>query len=68
MNSCQRSAGSSESSSPIAIDPLQVLGGSLPPRVLGLVVEWALSHRSELMNDWSWAKSRSPLEPIEPLR
>jgi uncharacterized protein DUF4160 len=51
----------------IGIDSLQVLDGSLPPRALGLVVEWALSHQGELTNDWLLAKSHRRLEPIEPL-
>jgi len=32
----------------IAIDSLKVLEGNLPPRILGLVVEWASEHRKEL--------------------
>jgi hypothetical protein len=32
----------------IAMDPLRILEGRLPPRVLGLVLEWASSHRQEL--------------------
>ena len=30
----------------IAIDTLSVLVGRLPPRVLGLVIEWAALHRA----------------------
>jgi len=52
----------------IGIESLQVLDGSLPPRALGLVMEWASAHRSELMNDWFLAQSRCPLQPIDPLR
>jgi hypothetical protein len=33
----------------IAIDSLEVLEGNLPPRVLGLVIEWASQHKKELM-------------------
>jgi Domain of unknown function (DUF4160) len=32
----------------IEIENLTVLDGSLPPRVLGLVVEWAVLHQEEL--------------------
>jgi len=35
----------------IGIQTLSVLRGSLSPRVLGLVTEWATLHRSELMED-----------------
>ena len=31
----------------IGIDSLQILDGALPPRALGLVMEWALKHRTE---------------------
>ncbi|HET8946817.1 MAG TPA: DUF4160 domain-containing protein [Candidatus Polarisedimenticolia bacterium] len=52
----------------IGIESLQVLDGSLSPRALGLVMEWASVHRRELMIDWLLAQSRSPLKPIDPLR
>ena len=52
----------------IGIDSLQILDGALPPRALGLVMEWAFRHRNELTNDWTLARSHSPLERIEPLR
>ncbi len=32
----------------IAIETLEVLEGSLPQRVFGLVLEWAFQHRKEL--------------------
>lgn len=32
----------------IEIDSLRISEGSLPPRVLGLVVEWASQHKEEL--------------------
>ena len=49
------------------IGTLAVLQGSLPPRVLGLVIEWAVMHREELSVNWVLAKGRSPLRPIAPL-
>jgi hypothetical protein len=51
----------------IAIENLSVLKGRLPPRALGLVMEWATLHREELMADWEAAKAMEPLKPIEPL-
>lgn len=44
-----------------------VIGGKLPPRALGLVVEWAAQHRDELMDDWGRARTQQPLNKIEPL-
>jgi hypothetical protein len=36
----------------IAIDSLEILGGSLPRRALTLVREWAEQHREELESNW----------------
>jgi hypothetical protein len=52
----------------IEIKGLSVFAGSLPPRVLGLVVEWATLHQKELADDWSHAQSHRPLAKIEPLQ
>ena len=52
----------------VAIADCEVLAGSLPPRALGMVVEWATSHRGELEHDWRLATSRLPLDRIDPLR
>ena len=51
----------------ITIETLRVLGGRLSPRVMGLVVEWALQHRDELMEDWRLARESAPLKRIAPL-
>ena len=51
----------------VSIDGLQVLRGRLPPRVLGLVVEWALQHRPQLRTNWELARDQQPLEPVAPL-
>ena len=52
----------------VAIDGLRVLKGHLPPRVLGLTVEWASGHLDELRFDWTRAETRQELKPIAPLR
>ena len=51
----------------IDIDSLAVLDGKLPPRVLGLVIEWATIHRAELEENWRLARADRPLRPIAPL-
>lgn len=51
----------------INIQTLSVIGGHLPPRALGLVIEWALQHQAELMADWEMARSQQPLHRIAPL-
>lgn len=45
----------------------ELLAGSLPPRALGLVAEWAALHRDELSQNWELARREEPLKPIEPL-
>ncbi len=51
----------------IDIETLRILEGSLPPRVLGLDVEWASQHKDELMQDWELAGKELPPAKIEPL-
>lgn len=51
----------------IAIDTLEVMEGSLPKRAKALVVEWAVEHRKELLNDWKLAEAHQPLNTIAPL-
>jgi hypothetical protein len=51
----------------IEINSLQVLEGHIPPRALGLVMEWAFQHQKELLNDWELTKKNQPPKKIEPL-
>jgi hypothetical protein len=51
----------------IEINNLSVLEGKLPPRVLGLVMEWAELHKEELMNDWNLLKKSKKYNKIQPL-
>jgi len=50
-----------------SIEPLDVLRGRLPPRALGLVVEWASLHRVELEDNWERARRLGRLKRIAPL-
>ncbi|MFH1386077.1 MAG: DUF4160 domain-containing protein [bacterium] len=52
----------------IDINELTVKVGRLPPRVLGLVIEWAALHKDELIKEWELAKQQKPLFPILPLQ
>ncbi len=52
----------------IEIQSLAVFAGGLPPRALGLVMEWASLHREELMILWENARAQRPLHAIDPLR
>lgn len=51
----------------VAIETLEVLGGSLPARALRLVREWAEADRDELAANWQRARDGAPLERIPPL-
>ena len=49
------------------INELVVAKGSLPPRTLGLVVEWAAKHRAELLRNWEAIETGRPIRKIAPL-
>jgi uncharacterized protein DUF4160 len=51
----------------IAIETLQVLVGSLPRRALALVLEWAASHRTELLGNWELCRQHQQPKRIQPL-
>jgi hypothetical protein len=52
----------------IEIETLRILEGHLPPRALGLVIEWASQHKKELMQNWELAKNNQAPIKIEPLK
>jgi len=52
----------------IDISTLAVFAGNLPPRALGLVIEWATQHQDELLNNWERARVQESLSKIEPLK
>ncbi|OGH06239.1 MAG: transcriptional regulator [Candidatus Levybacteria bacterium RBG_16_35_11] len=51
----------------IRIEDFALLEGYLPPRALGLVMEWAEIHKDALLKDWGLASQKKPLFKIEPL-
>ena len=51
----------------VDIQTLSVLAGKLPPRAMGLVIDWASRHQEELMADWALARQAAELKRIEPL-
>lgn len=52
----------------IEIESLRILDGQLPARALGLVIEWASEHQSELMKNWDLAKNNEAPKKISPLK
>ena len=51
----------------IRIQDFRVLEGYLPPRALGLVIEWTAIHQEELMRNWELTFQNQPPQKIEPL-
>ena len=52
----------------IEISRLTLLKGTLPPKAIALVMEWAFMHRDELLRAWNQAAECRKPDPIEPLR
>jgi len=52
----------------IDIQTLSVIEGHLPARALGLVIEWAILHKNELLNNWHHIEQQKPLNKITPLQ
>jgi hypothetical protein len=52
----------------VRIDRLSVLSGSLPPRALGMVLEWAALHQAELQANWERLRAARRPRPIAPLQ
>ncbi len=50
------------------IRTLVIIGGDLPSRVLGMVVEWASLHREELLDLWERAVNHESLYKLPPLK
>ena len=51
----------------IEVRTLKVLEGRIPPRALGLVIEWASHHQEELFRNWELARQNRRLNKIAPL-
>lgn len=51
----------------VDIETVAVSNGYLPPRVAGLVTEWAPLHKEELMKNWDRCRNLETPERIEPL-
>jgi hypothetical protein len=48
----------------ILISPTSIRSGTLPSRVLGLVIEWVQTHEQELLANWDLARQKMPLTNI----
>jgi len=52
----------------IKITDFALLEGYLPPKALGLIVEWANIHKDDLLKNWDLAAENQKIEKIEPLK
>ena len=50
------------------IDPPGLLKGSMSPRAISLIIEWAWLHRDELLEAWEQREAGRRPRHIEPLR
>ncbi len=51
----------------VDVRSLSAFAGRLPPRVTGLVIEWAALHQQELEDNWVRARAQEELQKIGPL-
>lgn len=51
----------------IDIRNLSMIEGWLPRRALGLVLDWALLHQVELLDNWQLCQNMQNPKPISPL-
>jgi len=52
----------------IDINTLSLVEGHLPRRALGLVLDWAELHRTELLADWELCREHKEPSKIDPLQ
>ena len=52
----------------VGINPLVVIQGALPNRVLRLILAWGELHQDEILQDWELAREGKELLFIEGLR
>ena len=51
----------------IDLRTLEIIQGTLPPRALALVLEWASIHQGELMENWHLCAAKRAPKRIAPL-
>lgn len=50
-----------------SLSPLNYYSGNLPPRVVGLVLDWAVPHKNELLANWESIKETGTYQKIPSL-
>ncbi len=51
----------------VDVNTLAIIGGRIPPRATGLVMEWAAQHQADLQQAWAQTRNMEPLDRIDPL-
>lgn len=51
----------------IEIEDFSIMTGDLPPRIYGIIVEWASLHKKELLANWKKSQKLQQLRKIKPL-
>jgi hypothetical protein len=51
----------------IGLNPIQLIEGNLPPRALGLVIEWSTMYSKELTDAWNAAAKGQTIPKVPPL-
>jgi hypothetical protein len=51
----------------ININDFSIIKGNLPPRIYAFVIEWAVLHKAELLDNWKKAKDLKNPKKIKPL-
>ena len=51
----------------VAIETLELIKGHLPSRIFGFVMEWAVQHKQELMENWKLVNESGMTRKIAPL-
>lgn len=50
-----------------SIETLEMIEGKMPPRVKGLIIEWASLHKEELQKNWDLRTQNKVMKKIKPL-
>ena len=51
----------------LTIEPLALMEGKRPSRVLSLAIEWASDHQAQLLNNWNSLRTTGDFHRIDPL-
>ena len=51
----------------VGISQIALLRGQLPRRAIGMVMEWAVAHQRELLDNWELLRNDQPPRSIAPL-